>query len=217
MRKGIIRQFRDFFWNPEYKNFNLEDPNQKIDGKTIAEIFGAKSSSSGISVTQDQAMGISAVWACNRVIASPISYMPIKVYQKTTTGREERPEHTANQLFRQFNDYTNKVNGVDRLITHRNLWGNGLFLKFYDREGNVNRLDAIHPSRIVEAERTANELIIHIRGIGDNKDKVYGIPYSELIHLPGPGDGVLGKSDRRVCERRFGFRDRSTAVRRWIF
>jgi len=191
-KKAFLQRFvESVVWN-----FNLEDPNQKIDGKAIAEIFGGSQSQSGESVSEEKALNFSAVWAANRAIADPISYLPVNIYKRESDGtRTLQPFDEHAFLFRQPNGYTTWNMLINRFITHRNLWGNGLLkINMVTRgpgAGNVKSIEPIHPSLLqkIEVENGKAKYIIN------NKDgKSVEVPGELILHLPGLGDSLMGKS-----------------------
>lgn len=196
MAKPAVLQ-RFFNWAIWNRAFNLEDPNQKIDGTAIAEIFGGSPSYTGITINEDNALKFSAIWAANRAIADPISYMGAKVYRKLPDGgREEAKDHPVNQLFKKPNPYSTWVTSCNRYITHRNLWGNGLYKKEYQggrRGGDLKAIHPIHPSAIKEIVlEDSGKLTYQI--YKKDKSGYDSINGDEILHLMGLGDNLVGKS-----------------------
>lgn len=196
MAKAVLQKFWNWLvYNPDAsRDFNLEDPNQKIDGKAVSELFGGHPTYTNITVSEDNALKFSAVWAANRIITDPISYMGVKVYQKQGLNRMERPDHPVNKLFTRPNKYSNWTTSIKRFITHRNLWGNGLYEIEYDSGrggGDIKAIHPIHPSRIKEVYLTEDKLVFEVYG---KENKVRKIDGELILHLPGLGDDLIGKS-----------------------
>ena len=53
----------------------------------------ASSSDSGITVTDDRMLTLSAVWACARLISETIATLPLSMYEKTSSGKRLAPQH----------------------------------------------------------------------------------------------------------------------------
>lgn len=64
----------------------------------LADIFGIPYSDGDLTVTPKSALRVTAVLACVRIIASNIAAMPLKVYEKTSEGRNEATDHQAYSL-----------------------------------------------------------------------------------------------------------------------
>lgn len=71
-------------WASERKMTTLE---------LFREIYGGRPSSSGKSVTWDTAIGVSAVFACTRVIANGISQVPLKLFREVGRSRVPAVDH----------------------------------------------------------------------------------------------------------------------------
>lgn len=83
------------------ERFNLENPNQVIDGFTLSEVFGgSRLSKSGVAVSIDNATSISAVYRCVAILSGIISYLPKKPYRDIDGGREEVKDHPTYLLFK---------------------------------------------------------------------------------------------------------------------
>jgi hypothetical protein len=46
-----------------------------------------------VTVTEETALQLSAVWACVRLISQTVASLPLVVYRKTDKGREVDPNH----------------------------------------------------------------------------------------------------------------------------
>lgn len=58
----------------------------------VSDLLGG-SSHAGISVTPDKVLGLSAAWACTRLIAETIATLPLSVYERTSSGKRVAPQH----------------------------------------------------------------------------------------------------------------------------
>jgi len=156
-------------------------------------LFGGSETYSGETVTELNSLKVSAIWACNRAITNPVFSMSVRVFQKTDKGREERPDHYLNKIFRTLNGYTTWTVGLDRFLTAYNLWGNGIWVKQYSkRNGDVDRLVPIHPSYLVGVAVSEDETQAFYKFNKDGAE--ISIPSEEIIHLPNLGDEIVGKS-----------------------
>lgn len=70
---------------------SLEDPNTPLsDGFTLLETLGGgRPTSAGLSVSQDNVISISGVWAALQMICGTIGVLPLKMYQEGAGGRKD--------------------------------------------------------------------------------------------------------------------------------
>lgn len=55
-------------------------------------------SQAGITVTPDAMLGLSAVWACTRLIAETIATLPLSIYERAPTGKRMAPQHPLHNI-----------------------------------------------------------------------------------------------------------------------
>src|SRR5690606_41443715 len=58
----------------------------------VASAYGA-SSDTGIIVTDQKMLSVSAVWACARLISETIDTLPLSVYERTSSGKRVSKQH----------------------------------------------------------------------------------------------------------------------------
>jgi len=70
---------------------NVQDPTKPVSAGDFAEwlIGGAMTSAADVVVTEDTAMNVPAVWAAVNFMSGTLAGLPLKVYRKTKSGREE--------------------------------------------------------------------------------------------------------------------------------
>lgn len=187
----LQRLVNSYIWKAD-RGVNLEDPNQTINGITVAQLFGGKQTKSGIDINEEKALQFSAVWACTRAISDPISFLPPKVYRETASTGAVRVDknHPINKILQRPNDYTTWNVFISRFITHRTLWGNGVAIINFNAVGGVENLELVHPSNLVDCKRKNGKVSFIIKDEKGNK-KEY--PYDQVLHLPGFGDDIIGK------------------------
>ena len=74
------------------------------DAVSAAPTFYFGTSASGKTVNPRNAVQVSTVYACGRVLAEPIASLPLGVYEDETTGSRKATEH---QLYRLLHDEPN--------------------------------------------------------------------------------------------------------------
>lgn len=87
------------FKKNEVTNASVQNNVQEItELEQLADLFGLPMGDDQVTVTPKTALRVTACLACVRIIASNIASMPIKVYEKTDSGRREALEHPAHAL-----------------------------------------------------------------------------------------------------------------------
>lgn len=173
------------------ERFNLENPNQVIDGFTVGEILGGSArSKAGVSVSIANATSLSAVYRCVAILSGIISYLPKKPYRDDDKGRTEVKDHSTYMLFkrRMSRALTSPVY-FERALWHFLLQGNHLAEIKY-KKNEISGFDIINPKMFKEvremngaywyyfSDRTEpikDENIINVPNLGDNPFRGMGV------------------------------------------
>lgn len=145
---------------------------------------------SNIAVTDERAMSVSAAFACVRLLVQTGSTLPIGFYRRTEEGRERLNEshHLCQLLKYRPNNYMTAKEFRSALWTQRVLWGNA-YAKISRTGSRPTQLVPLKPE-CMTVEREASGLVYRYRSGGD--ETVY--PQSDILHIKGFGDGVMGLS-----------------------
>src|SRR3990167_10351730 len=74
----------------------------------IIKIFGGGPTQSGIEISEEKALGISAVYSAVRVIGESVASLPFQLFKKTDKGREVQYKHPVYKLIHdEPNNYQN--------------------------------------------------------------------------------------------------------------
>lgn len=103
---------------------------------------------SGVAITADRALQLTAVFACVRVRSESFSVMPLKIYRKTKGKRTLIYDHWLYGLFKRPNEYQNGFEWRQMCQAHLDLRGNCYNLMSTDRRGNIKSLIPLHPDRV---------------------------------------------------------------------
>jgi HK97 family phage portal protein len=169
----------------------------------LAELFGVKPVSSGVSVTEEQALALTAVWACVQLIAGTLGSLPLLVYKRLPNGGKERMPQ--NPLYRLLHDQPNpemtSTTFRETLQAHVLLWGNGFAEITTNGAGRPAALWPIEPWRVT-AFRDGRALRYRV----NNQNATDTILRPEqILHVPGlSGDGVWGYSVIRKAREAVG-------------
>jgi phage portal protein, HK97 family len=109
---------------------------------------------SGSRVSADNALKISAAWACSRLISETVAMLPHIVYKRLNDGGKERA--TAHPLYgllhNQPNNLQTSFEFTDMMQMHALLRGSGYAKIIQGPRGPVDRLIPIHPDRVLATE-----------------------------------------------------------------
>lgn len=156
----------------------------------IEALLGGSKTTSGVRVTTDSAMRVSAVWACVRIRGEDIGKLPVILYRRLSNGGRERViDHPAAQLVR---GRPNKRqtqfefrSGMQQML---DLHGNAYAFKEINGAGQVVALWPLDPRKVTIIEAADGSLFYRYE-TGDP------IPDYRMIHLRGFSfDGKCGVS-----------------------
>jgi HK97 family phage portal protein len=134
------------------------------------------STSSGVRVTQDNALQLLAVYGCVSFIADQISTLPVKVYRKTAAG----PEPVASPAWLtmptpdlHFTEWCSQV------LTSLLLAGNAYLYVVRDIGGRIEALIPLDPG-VVDVRRVAGRKVFAVNGGVDSSREILHIPATML-------------------------------------
>jgi HK97 family phage portal protein len=194
--KPFVQKFWNrFIWETgqekRSETVNLENPNVPLNGFTLSEVLGGgRSSSSGVTVTPEKSLQLSAVWRCVAIISGIISAMPVGVYAETDMGRELAKKNSTYKLWKRRPSplYTKTVY-IERSVIHLLLRGNHYAEIIQNNRGEIIRFDLLLPTQISDIKFLNGRLWYFIIG-RDNP-----VPGERMIHVPHMGDDpICGKS-----------------------
>ena len=163
------------------------------DAVSAAPTFYFGTSASGKTVNPRNAVQVSTVYACVRVIAETIASLPFGVYEETDDGNRKATEH---QLYRLLHDEPNPemTSFVMRetMLTHLLLWGNSYSQIIRSGRNKIIALYPLLPDRM-EVDRDSKGKLTYTyttaEGLQVKLDPL------DVLHIPGLGfDGIMGYS-----------------------
>lgn len=158
----------------------------------IIELFGASRAASGMSVTAESAMRVSAVYACVTRIAGAIQQIPVMQYERTATSRREVPEPPFWYLLNEQPTarYT-AASMWEQVCSHMLLRESGYVFMGRTRSGAVTEFVPL-PWEAVQVTRNEklNRLEYYVNDV-----RTYGVDQDDMLHFPGFGfDGIRARS-----------------------
>jgi len=183
-------------------NASIESPLVPISSPDVMELFGPGAGASGVAVTEERSIGLSAVWSAVNLLAGTIASLPLHAYRKDGTGREKVPStHRSAVLLDEPHEDLTAMEFWELVVAHIALWGNGYLRYRFDRLGRVIGFDGIHPGRVKVARHKESRRKYYV--IDGNVDRP--LTDDDLLHIPGFGyDGICGVSPIRAAREGVG-------------
>lgn len=167
----------------------------------LKEALGAVPGPTGVTVTHDKAMGITAFWNGVRIISQTIAMLPLEVYERQERGRRLAREHRVYTLLhRRPNPYMTPFTFKEARAAHVLTWGNSYAEIELDGGGRPVALWPLLPDRTgVEIRKGKKLYWTIINGV-----RIWLAP-DRVLHVPGLGfDGLQGYNVIRVHRESLG-------------
>jgi HK97 family phage portal protein len=170
---------------------------------------------SGVNVTGEAALGVSAVWCAVKVISESIGSLPLVLYVKTPDGNRDRAEdHTlAPILDNEPNPECTARVFWETFVSHCLLWGNGFIEVQRSKGGKPVALWLVHP-RYVQVMRDSDtggmvyRVNIPVGGAGEpgQVGHTVELQQADVIHVPGLSpDSQIGYNLLRIARENIGY------------
>ena len=167
-----------------YKDaFDPQNPSYWI-GKMLN--LSGTSTSSGVVITEERALAISAVWCAVNLIAGAIGYMPLKVFQRVDDNNEPASDHPVYELLhRRANPCMNAMVFKETLMGHLLMHGNAYAEIERDGTGRPLALWPIPPTMMsVEVKSLAERTELLYRAHMEDGAQVELRPW-QVLHIMG--------------------------------
>lgn len=148
------------------------------------EIYGGRSSASGINVDWKTALDVATVLACVRALANGAAQVPFRLYQEIGDRKELAKDHPVYRLiYRKPNTWQTSFEFRETIMFHLVLTGNAYVWKGrVGRERQLRVLEPIEPHR-VRVERDPDGEITYRVTADDGAFRIYGS--SDIWHIRG--------------------------------
>lgn len=185
--------------------FRSRDKPKNYTGDFIGQIlyyFGL--ATSGKRVTPYNAMQMTAVYACVRIIAETVAALPLNIYRYTDDGKIKEYKHP---LYRLLHDEPNPEMtsfGLRETMMHHILTtGNAYAQIIRNGYGEVIALYPLLPNKM-RVERSSADKRIYYHYSTDTEGHIT-LSSDEVLHIPGLGfDGIIGYSPIAMCKNAIG-------------
>lgn len=161
-------------------------------GTPAYEWFAGSIDGSGKSISEKEALGVSAVYACVSLIGGAVASLPLHVYRRTEEGRER----VNNDLWWLLNEQMSTVwpaavgweFGMQSLLLHGDLFMR--LVRASRMSPNIIGIVPVHPL-LVDVRKIDGRMVYVV-----NEDGIVtAYDQDDMIHVPGPGfNGFRGMS-----------------------
>ncbi len=177
-------------------------------------------SDSGIHVTPELAMSLSAIWAGVTFMARNLSSLPCILYERTSVhGRDGRRRATDHRLHRRLrwrpNRWHNALEFWEMAIGHILLRGNSISRLIEGPTGFADEVRPIHPDRVRVARQPSGRItytVVDLEGRREvlSEDEIFHIRgfMSDGVVVAGGGGAVAGRGRRGGHHGRAVLQDR---------
>lgn len=163
------------------------------DGPRLPVMFTQATDGKSPLLTNDNAMGITTVYACVRLISDTIGTLPIHVKRRLPDGSAEIVrDHPVARLLRKPNPFQNRNKLLRAYIASEELHGNAYFvIRERDAKGYPTRIDMLDTLNVTPMQGD-NDIFYEVAEEG----KTY--PSRDIIHFAGYcPNGIVGISPIR--------------------
>ena len=162
---------------------------------------------SGIAVTDERALKVSAVWACCQLISNSVAGLPINVFRETESGREPlKSKHFLTDLLHYRPNSWMKPRDFRLAMTvQMALWNNAYAEIIWSGDRPV-ALIPLRPGRMTPYIDENGNLTYHYAvSDGDSSAGVKIYSPRSILHLKGFGtDGIVGSERNNFAREAYG-------------
>jgi HK97 family phage portal protein len=156
----------------------------------IANLAGYQTSPYATNINKNNALSLSAVWACVQLLSDTFASLPYHAYKATAQGSETVPSLDVVKLIAK-NPVETMTPFVWRKLAMSRLLLDGNFYAYIERDGNYKPKRLIPINGEVEITEVDGELFYRFK----SNDKEFIKSAENILHLKGySDDGIYGKS-----------------------
>ena len=162
---------------------------------------GGTNTEAGISVSDERALQVSAVWACVQYITNSIASVPIEFYEKTSDGRKELGNHALIDLFHSSPNALMKPRDFRKAMTMQAVMWSNAYAEIVWSGNRPISIIPLRPGRMTPVIGDDGDLTYHYAV--ENGVKIYA--KRSIMHLKGFGsDGIVGMSRNDYARQTLG-------------
>lgn len=158
------------FFNSFYQTRSLENPSVPLsDAEAFNDLF--RKTATDVVVTEETAMGVTAVWQAVNLIAGTIGHLPIHLYKE---GEEAKEKAKNDPLYRVLHDAPNAIHTKPvfwRMVAQRMaISGRAICLIVRNKGGRVDSLIPLERSKVKIRQEIKNGRLVRTYRYDDTKD-----------------------------------------------
>lgn len=154
----------------------LSDPNH-----WLSKVISASNTAAGVNVNADNALKVSAVYACVKVLAEAVASLPLMLYRRKGDGKESAADDPLYSLLHDApNDLQTSFEWREAGVAHVALRGNWFNLKQESGGGKLKGLIPLNPVNMT-IERNADGEIVYFYKHEDGKAEKF--PAAKIWHV----------------------------------
>ena len=175
----------------------FENLGMTLTSQNWSDITGNKSTS-GTIVNERSALGLSAVYACVKVLSETIASLPLHVYQKKGTSKQMALDHALYEiLHNEPNPEMTSYIWRETMTGHLALWGNAYCEIEYGEDWRPKAIWPLRPDRTWPMRDLNTGEIFYQTTLTDGT--MVTLASWRVLHVPGFGfDGLVGYSPIRL-------------------
>lgn len=166
---------------------------------------------SGEPVSTSTSLGLSTVYACNKIISESVGFLPINMMRESGKTKSEAVSHPIYSAMKHApNDEITSQSFTELLTSHCVLQGNS-YARIVRRSGTGTaiELDPIPPECMFPTrEKTGQKRLVYVMKEANQPDKTFTVQRGkpqDIFHMRGLGwDGIRGYSVVAMARQSFG-------------
>jgi len=163
-------------------------------GKVFEWLSGSSSTITGLNVSPESSLKLSAVYACVRIISEDVGSLPLILYRRGERGKDRAPEHPLYRLLHDApNPWMTAMQFRETMQGHLLLRGNAYANIDRDASGRIKALWPLRPDRMDTPVVSEAGRLMYTYHMPNGETVV--LSQDEVLHLRGLStDGILGYS-----------------------
>ena len=134
---------------PKLPKISRRSRSEPVSDQDLAALFSGESSWTGIDVNRTSILGVSGVYACNKVLSETLASLPLLTYKRLEKGKERAINYPIYKLlFIQPNREQTAFNFKELMQHHVTMTGNAYAQIIYGGDGYPKELWPLDPERM---------------------------------------------------------------------
>lgn len=178
------------FWRSERRNLNNPATQLSAPAEWLFDALGSGRSTTGVSVTPENSLELSSVWATVKLVAGTVATLPLPVFREDETGKHRAKDHPVYHLLQHRpNPEMSAFIFRELQVAHLLLFGGAYAEIERNGRGDCVALWPLVPSQVRTA-RVGDQRVYLVRVAGGNE---VPIAPENMLHVQGFGlDGQAG-------------------------